>query len=680
MFKITIYPDSPLNIKNFDKEQLTAHKAERGKQCVVGKSIECQTLKDVLHQAVQYPTVFSELLNGKRSAANLVQTRLAVIDIDSNYSIQEALEILENAGYEFALYTSYSHQTSGSDKYHIILPLSDEIRDVPTYKATYAAIEKLFNNVNDAQTSSPANLFFNSNPETSEIYLTEGMLFQVVEFKKPELPSKKPADAIKKSDLSARTNKFLVHGAEENWHLERNLAAKNMKACGYTVQECIDKLSGITGHLDETDVKQIYYAYENNNFEYTVIPEAPKGHLLREKYRKENGKVAKIPTTEIVHAWLTENKVSINLSGFFYINNKTIDPLSLREKIRHFSEAVIQQTTSLSTIDSVLLEFVEDNKQKQVEKFKKTVAFNKDVVVDFDKLVNAITPNKDGLAEVIIKHFIWQVKRKLFKYEDVTYHMMPVFVGRSGSGKSEFIRRLLSPVKDLAYMDGDFKKLVDSREAFNLANYYIYFIDEMSKADMADVESIKNKITSKDIVYRKLGTNLNGGGSNITSFIGAANVDIHQIIKDPTSSRRFFQIDTYDRMDWKTINEIDYVQLWQSVDENQQQPYILEKLPEIETMQKTMKYKLPIEYFIEDKAVSCTNYTNSQSIDIYRLFKLYQAWAWDTGHKITMTFQSFKTSLHAMLKHANSNSNAEQFEMYYIKQEDDSTRFTIVKG
>ena len=50
----------------------------------------------------------------------------------------------------------------------------------------------------------------------------------------------------------------------------------------------------------------------------------------------------------------------------------------------------------------------------------------------------------------ILKHFIWQIKRKLWK-KPVKEHIMPVFVGATGAGKSYNLLKLLEPIEELTY-------------------------------------------------------------------------------------------------------------------------------------------------------------------------------------------------------------------------------------
>ena len=48
----------------------------------------------------------------------------------------------------------------------------------------------------------------------------------------------------------------------------------------------------------------------------------------------------------------------------------------------------------------------------------------------------------------VVKHFVWQVKRKLIGLP-VDHHIMPILFGKSGGGKSVAIHKLVEPLKEL---------------------------------------------------------------------------------------------------------------------------------------------------------------------------------------------------------------------------------------
>jgi hypothetical protein len=147
-------------------------------------------------------------------------------------------------------------------------------------------------------------------------------------------------------------------------------------------------------------------------------------------------------------------------------------------------------------IDASLEEYLNRKKEEIKMRVFKAVKF----VTPNDELnrwVKALTGKEDPLDILVMQHFIWQVKRKMLD-KDVERHMMPILVGRTGSGKSVAVHKLLGPVIQLSEMGKDLGIFGDDREWAVFHKYYVIFFDEMSKARKVDVEALKNTITAKD--------------------------------------------------------------------------------------------------------------------------------------------------------------------------------------
>jgi hypothetical protein len=657
MFKITTYPNGSLNIKTKDPEALKAHKADRGRFCIQGQTEQFETIEEVAKRASEVPITPSEMKDGRRARANFISTNIIVLDVDSGIDLNSCLVELDMSGYEFAVYTSYSHQVWGEDKFHVIMPTSTLITTEEEYKATYNFIAStVFRNNNDAQTCSPANLFFNSNTATVELFFNHNKIdvkrikvisptnsnyraTQTAIFKSPLND-----DQTKIQKLSKRTLLFLQSGAPDGeWHTNRNLAVKNLKAAGFTRQECEDKIRKITGHLSEEDTYQISYCYTDKNWNYDTSMVGSM-HPLKMRYTDKNGKLAPIPDQEIVNTFMAEKFLTVNLDGQFYLDGHKRDIEYVLEEIRNYSQTIMGKNISFQIISSILNKLSTDKKQVRFEELKSYIAFNPSAEFDFERLVKAITGSNSTLHVAVLKHFLWQVKRKIYGIS-VSYHNMPVLVGKSGSGKSQLIKKMLHPIHELVYYDGDFKKLVDTREAFNLINYFVYFIDEMSKAETADVESIKNKITSEKIQYRRLGTNSNAVGDNNSTFIGASNLNLQYVIKDATSVRRFFQINTLDKMDWEEINALNYLNMWQSIDESQSEPFIKPVFKEFEEEQQTFKYHTPLEHFIKEEGLTLEKDETFTRVSRNNLYKQFSLWISNNGYKYSINKHVFCDTL-----------------------------------
>ena len=217
----------------------------------------------------------------------------------------------------------------------------------------------------------------------------------------------------------------------------------------------------------------------------------------------------------------------------------------------------------------------------------------RDWVAEF---AQACTGNINPLDAAVIRHFCWQVKRKLFGLP-VEHHMMVVAYGKSGGGKSVAVRKLLRPL-DAITLNKDMSVFNDAFGKRQFSRCYVMFLDELGKSHQTDVNSLKNIITSETMDWRGINSDSMMSGRQNCTFIGCSNEPVRERIWDTTSARRYWQLNCADQLDWDKINAIDALALWQSVDENGSCP-IIPFLPEIQAIQeRDIKGKDPVEEWL----------------------------------------------------------------------------------
>lgn len=260
--------------------------------------------------------------------------------------------------------------------------------------------------------------------------------------------------------------------------------------------------------------------------------------------------------------------------------------------------------------------------------------------------VTAVCGKNSELDVVVMKHFIWQVKRKLAGLE-VIHHCMPVLFGKSGAGKSVAVSRLIDPLRAVA-LQTDMSIFSDpfSRRAF--ARNFLVFFDELQGSDNADVNAMKQIITAPVIEWRAMRSERVMSAPQNSTFIGCSNDPVRDRIKDPTSSRRFWQINCADQIDWQAINGIDYLALWRSVDKNAPSP-ILEHLSEIRKVQEVeIRVKDIVEQWVEETcevaSFDKSSLTTSELYDSFRDFCLWQ------NQRSFPQFQKFARDLKRILE------------------------------
>lgn len=209
-----------------------------------------------------------------------------------------------------------------------------------------------------------------------------------------------------------------------------------------------------------------------------------------------------------------------------------------------------------------------------------SLAFDEDVVTtaqaDWDYIERGpFIEHSDGRAfnSLVLKKFIWQVKRKL-RGSTVTNHLMPVITGTQGGGKSEFVKSFLSPINDL-WASVDFHMVTDNRN-IDLWNNAALFFDEMSYAGSVDVNAVKGLITMEKLPRRPMGTNRTVDIRQSATFIGCSNKSLAELFNDSTGMRRYAELEFRPKAEqkWERTNSINWLNLWRSVDETADDPSV----------------------------------------------------------------------------------------------------------
>jgi predicted P-loop ATPase len=289
-------------------------------------------------------------------------------------------------------------------------------------------------------------------------------------------------------------------------------------------------------------------------------------------------------------------------------------------------------------LTAALNEYVEKQRGQFLVKLREKLQHTPDSSPsELKKFVKAIRGKEDPVAEAVLEHFIWQVKRKIFGH-DVQYHLMPILTGIQGNGKSTAVKKLYAPLLDFVATP-TLTELTDKRFFESHKYNFIAFCDEMQNADKTDVEALKNFITADRQTARELySTTMVEFKQNCTA-IGCSNKSLATLIYDPTGMRRFFEISTDPEMKanggWALLGEVDFEKLWQQVDENipaEHCPY-LGKAEEIKAAQELLRTPDPVEAFLEFCEATVTDPTKTTLVKKTDFYSSYRLFCNRNGHK-----------------------------------------------
>lgn len=582
-------------------------------------SIEEDQLPALICKSDWSPSVFN---TDHRSNANFESTQFMTLDVDGGHTLEQAL--MTFAELKHVIATTRNHQKvkhpgerseqPACDRFRVILFLEKPITDPMVFRATWQSVMDRFPFI-DKSVKDPARFFYRSQ-EVISVNPSGCLIELVTPSVVPSSPPLKPAKAVSacssvgapRGKLSRATMDFLIHGAppgEFNSKLFK--AAKDHHEQGIPLEEFVERWAALH---PGTDGK--LYPFEGRDLR--TVQSAYEGAKYPPRLSCGEGLSAQNPFQR-TYDWLrTEGLVGNYKTQVRYQNGKT----KLLSKVAVDCYERLLDTNSkvsLRDIELAIEKWMEEEDEQYVERIKSNIAHDPSISAPWDELMTAIKGMKDDRDIAALKHFIWQVKRKLWGLR-VEKHLMPVLFGPQECGKSEFVRKLIAPLERLVSDSQTMDSLSDTREANVFAEYAIVFYDEMARAERGNIAQIKNIISSPTVEWRPMRTNKREQRANIATFIACSNNPLKQVLADNTGVRRFWQIDAKSpTMDWEVINGMDYLALWRSVNENASTP-ILGCWPEIQTVQRDeLRFRDPLEIFLEEHvAFSSSERTYRDSI------------------------------------------------------------------
>jgi len=534
---------------------------------VTGQLVDAVSMEDIASLVIKHTWSAGVFKDNYRNKNNFLYCDIIGLDFDSNVTLNWAIDTFKE--YKHIIATTKSHQKEKNgvicDRFRVILKLKYPIKTQEEFTATYLELMKLW--PTDPACKDASRQYF----PCVEVIAgnNEGLEIQPIE----KLP------------LNNRTKKFLTNGAPNGqWNTELVQAVKNMQQQEYTTEDIMLAVSNVTGHLDEKDVNSIKYLVSKEPDYETQLAEKDDDIL---KY---------------IEKWIKHNRLRMTYEGITYLGDREvpIDKIIGKMKMAAYLEGV---RYPMFIFESKFDDWYYNCEMDIINKYRTKIAFDPSVSFDWNAFLQVLTGEIRELDKAIFKHFIWQVKRKLHGLP-VVWHIMPILVGKTGGGKSYVLAQILKVIEDLT-IQKDFKALDDEREVSLLSKYFVVAFEELAGADKVSVESVKRFITADRVSYRKLGTHLQITSSNKATFIGTSNNDVMDAIHDPTSARRYFQIDcvVIKENKYDIVNNLNYLDMWKEIDETKDSP-IMPHLKAVFDAQEGIRAKSSLEEWLQFRVES----------------------------------------------------------------------------
>jgi len=343
---------------------------------------------------------------------------------------------------------------------------------------------------------------------------------------------------------------------------------------------------------------------------------------------------------KFVRAWLAAKEVTIDERGGLQSsdnrdNFELFDTLFLdyNEQIAHFNFKHDKKVKAVGeghlqkALDEVISLHVLEEKKKIFERIKFSGTEN---LEPLKKFVRMLTGEEQGQVVAVFAQFIWAIKRRMTN-QTTFDQIMPIIYGKQKAGKSLCIKYLMKPLGTLK-QDCKLSETVDSRHQMSFGRTYAVVIDEMSGAQKTDIDALKQLITADEIDIRKLHGNKVFKIKQNVSLIGTTNRQVAELIYDPTGARRFYQINSSDKIDpQEIITSIDYVGIWQGVNENKATGYLEAEIVNIEKDQEDLIGQEDIQMFLEAYNIK----PGLKEVPLSTLYETYRLWSEANGAKVS---------------------------------------------
>lgn len=283
-------------------------------------------------------------------------------------------------------------------------------------------------------------------------------------------------------------------------------------------------------------------------------------------------------------------------------------------------------------------EFIMESVEAEKKRILKDLACTAQDTSHLAQWVASVTGKESPLDVAVMAHWLWMIKRKSLELP-IKYPIMPIIYGRQQGGKSTAVVKLIKPIQELR-MNMKLPQLSDERTFFGLSTNLVAFFDEMQGAKTVDMNALKNQITTDSNTYRKLYTTFMSNVPMSCSFIGTTNKHINEMLLDGTGMRRFYEVLALRLLNWKLLEQIDYVALWRGIDENLEDGYLVgDLLLRLNEVQQGLVNEEDIDTYIRERMLVPED--GVREITATQLYRDYLQFVADNGVKYPYSRNTF---------------------------------------
>lgn len=305
----------------------------------------------------------------------------------------------------------------------------------------------------------------------------------------------------------------------------------------------------------------------------------------------------------------TKNKMTLtpselNADFFLWMQRKKVDESF--HKLRYVKAALTQYDVNMY--------------DELIDQLRERLKYDATLSDEFVKLKKYAQFSDDDI--LIFKSWIWNVKRTINKLEKEQVPMPLLFAVEQRFGKSTFNQKLYEPIAELA-LRRDVSSIKDTFGNGLWRKLLVVDFDEISSINTSMIAKFKEWCYADKVAMRNPNTSTILQFEKVTNAIASSNVDVSDILKDSTGSRRIWQVNLKKPL-FDALEHVDFEKLWRCVDENAECPlYVDNHIERITQIQyETQRCRSSVEIWLDEFRE--TNVTEEhKAID---LFRLYDSW------------------------------------------------------
>ena len=336
--------------------------------------------------------------------------------------------------------------------------------------------------------------------------------------------------------------------------------------------------------------------------------------------------------------WEKEGKQLSNAEIFLLIQQQYFHDVALVGRdnlVVHQSSEMLQKGTMVAK-QTFLDAYVDTIRQK--------VAYNPlarlSLWEDFSQELTGLTKYAD-----LFRQWAWSVKRKLNDQVAID-SIFPILCAREqGIGKSYSCQLLSEPFGRLVG-SATAGELIDAKNISTLQDNFIVICDEMSGMNKVEIDNLKNIVTAQSKTVRRLYERDVETVTLRACFIGSSNKKVADIIRDGTGNRRFLEIPCISTMNPRRIEKLNFLEMWQSIDNNLARGYWTDTLHEIKNASNEIaqiRHQTPVEAFVEEHNIQKGDVENK----FMTFFSVFNRFCIERNHKL-IPWPELKTKLIGM--------------------------------